>query len=191
MPWKLAQLNEHQGSHDAGTRGCVGEKPHEMHVGITRSGHSARTRGLCLSCPASSRASPQDGLCLPPAHCLGVPLLLGWHRGGCGQDPAGSQPPGTGDPFLIMQAHGDTSFISHLSGADPSPGAGVASCPGREAELSRLRGHGLQERGTVTEGLPVHFPGGFLTVTSQKTKQKEGKQSANPLNCSFPPSGSI
>lgn len=86
--------------------------------------------------------------------------------GGCGQDPAGSEPPGTGDPSLIIQAQGDTSFISHLSGADPPPGTGVASCPGREAELTRLRGDGLEERGTVTEDLPVHFPGGFLSVTS-------------------------
>lgn len=46
----------------------------------------------------------------------------------------------------------------------------MASCPGREAGLTRLKGDRPKEQGTMTEGLPVHFPGGFLSVTSQKAK---------------------
>lgn len=33
-------------------------------------------------------------------------------RGGCGQDPDDFEPPGMGDPLLIFQAEGDTSFTS-------------------------------------------------------------------------------
>ena len=164
-------------SHDAGTRGYVNTASN-----ITRCTLRSRDLAtlqrlrayLCLPQPSTiSRASPRGGLCIPPGHCLELPSAP-WRstqgENGHGQDPADFEPPGMGDPLLIFQAQGDTSFISQLSDADPPPGTGVASCPGREAGLTRLKGDWLKERRTVTEGLPVHFPGGFLSVTSQKAK---------------------
>ena len=127
---------------------------------------------LCFPQPSNiSRASPWDGVCLPPGHYLeapSAPWRSAQEEDGRGQDPAEFEPPGTGDSSLIFQKQGDTSFISQLAGASPPPVTGVASCPGREGGLTRLKEDHRKEQGTMTEGLPVHFPSGFLSVTSQK-----------------------
>lgn len=101
-------------SHDAKTGGYV-----NIASNITRC--TLRSRDLvtlqrlrayhCLPQPSTiSRASSRDGLCLLPGHCLELPSAP-W-RSAQKEDGRDFEPPGMGDPLLIFQTQGDTSFIS-------------------------------------------------------------------------------
>lgn len=102
-------------SHDAGTRGCV-----NISSNITRCTLRSRDLAtlqrlrvyLCLAQPLTYQQSIPLGCSLPHTGSVSPPWRSTPEDDGQGQDAADFEPPGTGDPLLIFQAQGDTSFIS-------------------------------------------------------------------------------